>query len=69
MTADLLCLSKQKISMKTARETVLFCIKPPKQAAFFISKLGVNFHDGKTANCRRNWRKNSNAEKERGESR
>ena len=69
MTADLLCLSKQKISMETARETVLFCIKPPKQAAFFISKLGVNFHDGKTANCRRNWRKNSNAEKERGESR
>jgi len=69
MTADLLRLSKQKISMKTARETVLFCIKPPKQAAFFISKLGVNFHDGKAANCRRNWRKNSNAEKERGESR
>ena len=29
MTANLRWPSEQKISMKMARETVLFCIKPP----------------------------------------
>ena len=41
MTANLRCLSEQKISTKTARETVLFFIKPPYQAAFFIIKWEV----------------------------
>ena len=41
MTANLRCLSEQKISMKTARETVPFSLQPPRQAAFFMSKLEV----------------------------
>ena len=35
MTADLLCLSEQKISMKTARETVPFCIAAAEAGGFF----------------------------------
>lgn len=40
MTADLLCLSEQKISMKTARLPVPFCIAAATIGGFFIIKLG-----------------------------
>lgn len=40
MTANLRCLSEQKISMKTARETVPFYIVAATIGGFFIIKLG-----------------------------
>ncbi|MFQ8799379.1 MAG: hypothetical protein ACLR7Y_09360 [Dysosmobacter sp.] len=43
MTADLLCLSEQKISMKTARETVPFCIAAAEAGGFFHEQIGGDF--------------------------
>lgn len=41
MTANLRCLSEQKISMKTARFPVPFCIAAAETGGFFMSKLEV----------------------------
>ena len=67
MTADLLCLSEQKISMKTARFPVPFCIATAETGGFFHEQMEVIFPDDKTENCRRNWRKTAVPKKERGE--
>jgi len=43
MTADLLCLSEQKISMKTARLPVPFCVAAAEAGGFFHEKIGGVF--------------------------
>ena len=41
MTANLRCLSEQKISMKTARFPVPFCIAAAETGGFFHEQIGV----------------------------
>lgn len=43
MTTNLHYLSEQKISMKTARETVPFCIAAAETGGFFHEQIGGDF--------------------------